>query len=64
MNKEFYEQYPDIISTVQLCKMLNISETTALKLIKSGKIKAKKVGRAHKILKFSVLEYLMSDDVA
>lgn len=64
MNKEFYEQYPDIISTAQLCEMLDISETTALKLIRSGKIKAKKVGRAHKILKFSVLEYLMSDEVA
>ena len=64
MNKDFYEKYPEIISTAQLCDMLNISETTALKLIKSGKIKAKKVGRAHKILKFSVLEYLMSDEVA
>lgn len=64
MNKAFFEQYPEIISTAQLCEMLNISETTALKLINSGKIKAKKVGRAHKILKFSVLEYLMSDEVA
>ena len=60
MNKDFYEQYPDIISTAQLCEMLNISETTALKLIKSGKIKTKKIGRAHKILKISVLEYFLN----
>ena len=64
MNKDSDEEYPEIISTAQLCEMLDISETTALKLINSKKIKAKKVGRAHKILKYSVLEYLMSDDVA
>ncbi len=64
MQNEFYKDYPDIISTSQLCEMLQISETTALKLIKSGKIKSKRIGRAHKVIKSSVLEYLLSGNVA
>lgn len=54
-----FNDYPDIISVSQLCELLHISETTALKLVHSGKIKSKRVGRVHKIVKSSVLEYLL-----
>ena len=54
-----FNEYPDIISVAQLCEILNISEATALKLVHSGKIKSNRVGRIHKIVKSSVLEYLL-----
>lgn len=62
MSEEFFKDFPDIVSTAQLQQMLQISETTALRLIKSGKLVTVQVGRAHKILKSSVLEYFLKEN--
>lgn len=62
MNEEFFKDFPDVVNTAQLQQMLQISESTALRLIHSGKFKTLKIGRAHKILKSSVLEYFLKEN--
>ncbi len=54
-----FKEYPDIVNVEQLCEMLQICETTAYRLLKNGCIKSIRIGRKHKILKQSVIEYLV-----
>ena len=62
MNEEFFKDFPDIVTTAQLQQMLQISESTALRLIHSGALVTKRVGHAHKILKSSVLDYFLREN--
>jgi excisionase family DNA binding protein len=48
----------DVFTVKELKKYLKIGENTALKLLKSGKVKANKVGRNWRILKSEVDNYL------
>ena len=61
-------EYPDVVSVHELCKMLDIGMVLAYRLIKSGTIKSRKIGREHKILKSDVIAYLqnstMEDGIA
>lgn len=56
--ENIFKQCPDILTTSQLQEMLDIGRNTALKLLKSGEIKSKKIGRCYKIPKVYVIEYL------
>lgn len=51
-------EYPNILTTLQLQKMLGIGRNTALRLLKSGEIKSIKIGRNYKIPKVYVIDYL------
>lgn len=53
-----FGSYPDIVSIAQLCEMLSIGRNTAYKLIDSGEIKSRKIGRVHKIVKSSVIKFI------
>lgn len=64
-----YEKYKDVTSakctvsglsanTKYKFKMLHIGRSTALSLLRSGKIKSIKIGRAYRIPKVYVIEYL------
>jgi excisionase family DNA binding protein len=53
-----FHEYPDVLSVTQLCKALNIGYSTALSILQDGKLHSLKVGRAYKIPKFSLVEYL------
>ena len=53
-----FGSYPDIVSISQLCEMLSIGRNTAYKLIDSGEIKSRKIGRVHKIVKSSVIKFI------
>ncbi len=50
--------YPDILTTDDICKALKISKNTLYKLIYSGQIKARKVARHYRIPKSELLKFI------
>ena len=64
MNSEnsiaIFKEYPDVVDIVQMREMLgNIGINLAYQLLKQKKIPAKKIGREYKILKSSIIAYVM-----
>ena len=55
---EFYPEYPDVISVIQMSRILGICKVKAYELVKTGQIPAKKIGRQHRIMKQAVFMYL------
>jgi len=55
---EMFKEYPDIVSVKQFSEMLQIGIVLAYKLVKSGKIKSRKIGRDYKIQKSAVIAFL------
>lgn len=60
---EIFKDYPDVVSVEQLMDMLQIGQVLAYKLVKSGEIKSRKVGREYKIPKVNVIAYLNKEAV-
>lgn len=60
---EIFKDYSDIVSVEQLMEMLQIGQVLAYKLVKSGEIKSRKVGREYKIPKVNVIAYLNKEAV-
>ena len=60
-HSEMFKVYPDVVSVEQLMEMLQIGKVLAYRLITEGKIKAVKIGRAYKIAKRNVVEYLLNE---
>lgn len=59
-----FENYPDVVEVDDLRKMLGgISRRLAYRLLADQEIKSVKVGRAHKIPKVCVIEYLMGEEM-
>lgn len=54
----FQDTYQDMISIDDLCEMLAIGKNTAYRLLKSGQIKAFKIGRIWKIPRDSVSQFV------
>ena len=50
--------YIDLITIDELCDLLMIGRTTAYNLLRSGELKAFKLGKVWKISKASVEEYI------
>ena len=61
---EIFKDYPDVVSVAQLMEMLHIGQVLAYKLVKSGKIKSRKIGREYKIPKANVIAYVLQGDAA
>lgn len=55
---EIFKNYPDVVSVEQLMEMLQIGQVLAYKLVKSGEIKSRKIGREYKIPKVNIIAYL------
>ena len=54
-----FTQYPDVVNISQLCEILGgISEKTAYRLIREGKIGALLIGRAYRIPKANIIDFL------
>jgi len=53
-----FNDYPDVLSAEQLCEALNISLATVYILLREGRIHSLKVGRAYRIPKFSLIDFL------
>lgn len=63
--REIFRKYPDVVDVYQLCEMLGgthpVCTKTAYKLLREGKIKSLRVGRAYRIPKISVIQYLFAE---
>ena len=58
-NQRMFEDYPDVVEVDDLRKMLGgISRKLAYRLLADQEIKSVRIGRAYKIPKLSVIEYL------
>ena len=57
-----FKSYPDVVNVQQLCEMLGgISDKTAYRLLRSGKIRSLLVGKKYLIPKPYVIYYLVGD---
>lgn len=56
-----YDYYDTLITPEELAEMLNCGMNTTYNLLKSGKIKAMKIGRVWKIPKRAVQEYIVRE---
>lgn len=57
-----FENYPDVVEVTQLREMLGgISKRLAYQLLVSGEVHSVRIGRAYKIPKTSVIEYLIGE---
>lgn len=58
-----FSNYPDVVNFKQMKEMLgNIGSTLAYKLLRKNIIKSIKVGRAYKIPKNNIIEYLTNNN--
>ena len=55
-----FENFDDILNVDDVAKTLKIGTSQAYKLVRSGKIQAFKEGRAWKISKLALINYIMS----
>lgn len=53
-----FKDYPDVLTTKDLQRILGISGKTVFMLLHSGQIKSIKVGRSFRIPKIYLLQYL------
>ena len=55
------EQYPDILSIKEFCRILQISRKTAYRLLQeSPDIRYRRIGRSYRISKESLVRYMNS----
>ncbi len=55
-----FSEYPDIVDVAQIQKMLGISRHLAYELITSGQMSGIKIGKAYRIPKVKVIDYVLS----
>ena len=60
LNNPMFAKYPDVVTVAEMQKMLRISQKPAYWLIKTRQVKAIKIGNQYRILKSSIIEYLLN----
>jgi excisionase family DNA binding protein len=58
-----FENFDDILNIDDVAKALKIGTSQAYKLVRSGKIQAFKEGRAWKIAKQSLIQYIQNSTI-
>lgn len=59
-----FENYPDVVEVDDLRKMLGgISKKLAYRLLSDQEIRSVRVGRAYKIPKICIIEYLLGEEM-
>ena len=58
---QLFQNYPDVVSTLQLCEILGVSERTVYRLLVTNQIKHFRVGRAYRIPKVNVFAFMESE---
>lgn len=58
MSERLFKDLPDILQVEQLQAALHIGRKKAYSLLRTGKIQSLKIGRAYKIPKPSLIEYI------
>jgi len=53
-----FSEFPDVVNVSEMAQMLKVSAKTAYKILKEDKIKYIAIGRAYKIPKVRVIEFL------
>ncbi len=62
--QSMFENYPEVVEVDDLRKMLGgISKKLAYRLLSDQEIRSVRVGRAYKIPKICVIEYLMGEEM-
>ena len=62
--QSMFENYPDVVEVDDLLKMLGgISKKLAYRLLSDQEIRSVRVGRAYKIPKICVIEYLLGEEM-
>lgn len=61
---ELFQEYPDVVSVPQLCKMLGVCKGNAYQLLYSGKLRYFKVGHVYRIPKLCVIDFLEKETKA
>ena len=62
--QSMFENYPDVVEVDDLRKMRGgISKKLAYRLLSDQEIRSVRVGRAYKIPKICVIEYLMGEEM-
>ena len=56
--RSILRDYPDVMSVPQVSAALGISTKTVYRLLREGSLSSRKVGRAFKVPKLYVLQYL------
>lgn len=56
---EVFSEYPDCLNVTQLRELLNIGKNAAYKLLETGQIKHRRLGKKYLIPKAYVIEYLL-----
>ena len=57
-----FADYPDIVDVAEMQKMLKISRHLAYDLITYGHVPAVKIGRAYRIPKCSIIDYVLTNN--
>lgn len=56
-----FHDFDDILTIDELAELLKIGKNTAYRLINSGQIKSIRIGRNHRIVKESVIKYILNN---
>lgn len=54
----FFQDYPDLLTTCDIKKILAVSDKTVLRILQAGQLRSIKVGRSYRIPKLYLLQYL------
>ncbi len=58
---ELFKDYPDIVNVEQVSEMLKIGQVLAYRLVRSGEIKSRKVGRRYIITKQNIIDFVTKE---
>ncbi len=59
-NVYIFAEYPDVVSTDELCEMLGgISRKLVYRILREGQISSLRIGRSYKIAKADVVAYVL-----
>ena len=56
--KLFFNEYPDVLTVPDVCKILGASDKTVRRYLQSGELRSFKVGRSYRIPKLFLMEYM------
>ena len=62
LSQIMFKEYPDCVNVKELCGMLGLKRTKTYEMIRTGEIKAKKIGKDYKISKLNVIAYLIGEE--
>ncbi len=58
---KMFEEYPDVLTVHEVCKVLRISKTTAYRLLKTGQLSSRRIGSALRVSKESLINFIRND---